>query len=301
MNNFNTLSVDNKSVKWMTINGRIVYSTTEDQTSAVLSTENTALQTAGYAASTGTYTPPGDSSAYTYYTCQTAPVDFAEAGGGSNHLFPIAPHIWCRAKHYNSALTSFAFGGSTYNVVEQTSLTAWAEQNNIKIPASGLDDIEVLATTQAVDTSAVPYLMSWMQFQGTFHRDALKGLAGYVVPQTPNTPQPVVFTNDIASGETAGELQWSTPKLMSNLVPEECAYMKSMNPTYLGTTGDSGRPVFMYVDGKPVIVSHNHQVLKPIFGPTAPYYMSGPNYIKAFQLLKAYVESKGDAVKTIND
>lgn len=84
---------------------------------------------------------------------------------------------------------------------------------------------------------------------------------------------------------------------MSNLVPEDCAYMKSMNPTYLGTTGDSGRPVFIYVDSKPVIVSHNHQVLKPIFGPTAPYYMTGPNYIKAFPLLKAYAESKGDEVK----
>ena len=200
MLDYTALSVGGKEVKWMTFNKRIVYSTTEDQTSAVLSTENAALQTAGYDASTGTYTPPGDTSAYTYYTCQTALVSFVEAGSGSNHLFPIAPHVWCRAKHYNSVLTSFTFDGSTFDVVEQTSLTAWAEQNNIKIPALGLDDIEVLATTQAVDSSAVPYLMSWMQFQGTFHRDALKGLVGYVVPQTTNRPQPVVFTNDIASG-----------------------------------------------------------------------------------------------------
>lgn len=103
-------------------------------------------------------------------------------------------------------MTSFTFGGSTFDVAEQTSLTAWAEQNNIKIPANGLDDIEVLVTTQAVNTSAVPYLMSWMQFQGIFHRDVLKGLAGYVIPQMTNKPQPVVFTNGIASGETAGEL-----------------------------------------------------------------------------------------------
>lgn len=88
---------------------------------------------------------------------------------------------------------------------------------------------------------------------------------------------------------------------MSNLVPEDYAYMKTMNSTYLGTTGDSGRPVFIYVDSKPVIASHNHQVSKPMFGPTAPYFMTGPNYIKAFPLLKAYVESKGDAVKMIND
>lgn len=69
MLDYTDLSVGGKEVKWMTINGRIVYSTTEDQTSAVLSAENTALQTAGYDTTTGTYIPPGDSSAYTYYTC----------------------------------------------------------------------------------------------------------------------------------------------------------------------------------------------------------------------------------------
>lgn len=141
------LSIDNKPVKWMTFNGSIVYSTTEDQTSAVWSTENTALQTAGYDATTGTYTPPGDSSAYTYYTVPAAAVEFVEAGSGSNHLFPIAPHIWCRAKHYASTLASFAFGGSTYNVTEQIGLTVWATQNNLPIPFENIDDIEMLTTT----------------------------------------------------------------------------------------------------------------------------------------------------------
>lgn len=293
------LSVDNKAVKWMTFNGSIVYSTTEDQTTPVWSTENTTLQTAGYDATTGTYTPPGDSSSYTYYTCPTTDVEFVEAGSGSNHLFPIAPHVWCRAKHYASTIASFTFGGSTYNVTEQTGLTTWAEQNNIEIPADGLDDIEVLTTTQAVDSSKVPYLMPYKQFQGTFHRDALKGLVGYVVPQTTNKPQPIVFTNDVSSGETRGECQWSTPQILANLVPDDYTYMKSMNPTYLGTGGDSGRPVFIYLGNAPVIVSHNHQIVKPAFSPTAPYFMSGPNYTKAFPLLKAYVESKGDTIKTL--
>jgi hypothetical protein len=38
-----------------------------------------------------------------------------------------------------------------------------------------------------------------------------------------------------------------------------------------------------------------------MFSPTAPYFMSGPNYTKAFPLLKAYVESKGDTIKTLED
>lgn len=85
--------------------------------------------------------------------------------------------------------------------------------------------------------------------------------------------------------------------MLAYLVPDDYTYMKSMNPTYLGTTGDSGRPVFIYVDGKPVVVSHNHQITKGFA--SAPYFMTGPNYIKAFPLLKAYVESKGDTIKTL--
>ena len=87
--------------------------------------------------------------------------------------------------------------------------------------------------------------------------------------------------------------------MLPYLIADEYTYMKSMNPTYLGTGGDSGRPVFMYVDGKPVVVSHNHQITKGFA--SAPYFMTGPNYIKAFPLLKAYVESKGDTIKTLED
>jgi len=48
-----------------------------------------------------------------------------------------------------------------------------------------------------------------------------------------------------------------------------------------------------------VVGSHNWQIEKPAFGATAPYYMTGPNYLAAYKLLKAYVESKGDTIKTV--
>lgn len=48
-----------------------------------------------------------------------------------------------------------------------------------------------------------------------------------------------------------------------------------------------------------MIVSHNWQIDKPTFSPTAPYYMTGPSYLAAYKLLKAYAESKGDTIKTI--
>lgn len=48
-----------------------------------------------------------------------------------------------------------------------------------------------------------------------------------------------------------------------------------------------------------MIVSHNWQIEKPAFGAEVPYYMVGPSYLAAYKLLKAYVESKGDTIRTV--
>lgn len=111
--------------------------------------------------------------------------------------------------------------------------------------------------------------------------------------------QPIVFGNPIG-----GEVAWSTPYRYKSLLPVEdyTTYMRSeaMAPTYLGTTGDSGKPVYMTIGGgKKILVSHNHQLYKGAFGPSAPYVMTGPNYFKAYPLIKAYVESKGDTLKVL--
>ena len=67
MDNFKTLSVDNKAVKYAFINGRIIYSSLPDYTISSLSAEDIALSTAGIDDSlSGTYVPPSDTSAYTY-------------------------------------------------------------------------------------------------------------------------------------------------------------------------------------------------------------------------------------------
>lgn len=95
------------------------------------------------------------------------------------------------------------------------------------------------------------------------------------------------------------KLCWSTPQLLSASIPADYTTLKNAPATYLGTGGDSGRPIFLQTDSAQIIVSHNWQIEKPTFSPTAPYYMTGPNYLAAFKLLKTYVESKGDSVKTV--
>ena len=212
------LSVDNKPVKWMTINGRIVYSTDIDYSYPVWALENTTLSAAGYGG-TSSYTPPGDTEAYQYKMCLTQPCGLVPSGSGASRLFAISPHVWIHAKHYNETLSSFTgmnvsqYGGSSrpYTVKEQIALTDWAGQHNLPLPDADISDIEMIESNEAPeDDGVIPYLMSYKQYQGWFHRDSLKGECGWTVPQNGTQGQPIVFTS-----ETETKLRWSTPNLLS--------------------------------------------------------------------------------------
>lgn len=304
------LSVDNKAVKWMTFNGSIVYSTSIDSSPVSLALENTTLSADG-AAGWVTYTPPGDTATYQAMMYYTPQADFWSEGGGYQSLFPVSKHVFARAQHYNSTITNIFCAGTVFPVQTQENLlewakTNWTDQEYVSSVSACIADIELVTTSSdAFSEDSLPYYVDEMTFKGMFHRDIFKGLAGWCGTQQVDyagKPQPIVFTNDIASGDTKGELQWSTPNMLSNLIPdgEQYDYIRQLGPTYLGTTGDSGKPIYITIGGgKNIVVSHNHQIVKPAFSPTAPYFMSGPNYTKAFPLLKAYVESKGDTIKTL--
>lgn len=243
MNNFNTLSVGNKAVKYALLNGHIIYSSLANSTYSTLALESTTLSAVGLASSlSGTYTLP-DGVAYSYQGYDTPMLDFIKEGSGATDPFAISPHVWCRAKHYNSTLTSFTdpTSFSTITVKEQIALTAWAEANGLELPAEDVSDIEMIETNEAYEDET-PCLMDFVKFQGMFQRDTLSGVAGYVVPQTTRNGQPIMFTSDSGT-----KLRWSTPHLLSALVPEGEQYdtLRNAPATYLGTEGDSGRPVFI--------------------------------------------------------
>ena len=247
MNNFNTLSVGNKAVKYALLNGHIIYSSLANSTYSTLELESTTLSTVGLVDSlSGTYTLP-DGVSYSYQGYDTIMLDFIREGSGQTNPFAIAPHVWCRAKHYNSTLSSFTDPTTleTLTVKEQIALTAWAEQNGLELPAEDISDIEMIETNEAYEDE-LPCLMDFVQFQGMFQRDTLSGVAGYVVPQITRNGQPVMFTSNSGT-----KLRWSTPHLLSALVPEGEQYdtLRNAAPTYLGTEGDSGRPVFLQIGG----------------------------------------------------
>lgn len=247
MNNFNTLSVGSKAVKYALLNGRIIYSSLANSTYSTLALESTTLSAVGLDDTlSGAYTLP-DGVTYDYQGYSTPMLDFIKEGSGQTNPFCIAPHVWCRAKHYNSTLTSFTDPSTfeTLTVKEQIALTAWAEAHGLELPAEDISDIEMIETNEAYEDE-LPCLMDFVQFQGMFQRDTLSGVAGYVVPQTTRNGQPVMFTSNSGT-----KLRWSTPHLLSALVLEGEQYdtLRNAVPTYLGTEGDSGRPVFLQIGG----------------------------------------------------
>ena len=315
MINCNDLSVDNKAVKYMTIDGKIVYSTDPDNSYTLYGLEDVTLSTVTKVSAAGSYTPPvQDASLYTYDIYRVPAENFWGGGSGTNHLFPIAQHIFARAAHWGQLTADFYTGNTnsvTASTAECVNLTAWAKSNGFDsdyVDSLNVGDIQMIYTTSNVLTAGVyteddiPYIIPELQFKGMFHRDELSGLVGYCGTQLTGysgEAQPIVFGNPIG-----GEVSWSTPERNKSLLPVEeyTTFIRSDNigPTYLGTTGDSGKPVYFTIGGgKKILVSHNHQIYKSAFGGTPPYVMTGPNYFKAYPLIKAYVESKGDTLKTL--
>lgn len=84
--------------------------------------------------------------------------------------------------------------------------------------------------------------------------------------------------------------------MLSSSIPEGEQYdtLRNAPPTYLATGEDSGKPAYLQIGSKKMLVSHNWEVVHPPFGPVAPYYVSGPSYLKAYGVLKAFIEAQGD-------
>ena len=273
MINFNSLSVDNKAVKYMTLDGKIVYSTDPDNSYSLYGLEDVTLSSVTAVRPGGSYTPPGDTNIYTYDIYRVPPEKFWGCGSGTNFLFPISQHIFARAAHWGNELSNAYVGnGDSYNctIDEVVNLTTWAKSNGFDddyVDSLHVDDIQLAHTQAEVLTAGIyteddiPYVIPEIQFKGMFHRDDLSGLVGYCGTQLSaysGEAQPVVFGNPIG-----GEASWSTPERYKSFLPVEeyTTFIRSDNigPTYLGTTGDSGKPVYFTIGGgKKILVSHNH-------------------------------------------
>lgn len=297
MNNFNTLSVDNKAVKVATLNGRVIYSALENIDYQTKEAE-AAILSASTSLSTATYTCPNGVS-YNYNQLSTFVENgFTGAGSGNVRPFAVSPYVLATAEHYGDTieLGNMSIGDATVNRLSCVNLVAWAKEQgkwtDSYIDALGIGDIELVVldkTGSAVPNDCIPYFCSRLQYQGLFHKDSYTGLVGWTSPQIEfdGTKQaaPIVVT-----GTEGNELKWTIPALAMNLIDADLSASYDVGNTYLAASGDSGRPVYFIYDGSPVVLSHYHSVSVPSFGPTPPYFGVGPNYISAFDILREFVK-----------
>jgi len=84
---------------------------------------------------------------------------------------------------------------------------------------------------------------------------------------------------------------WNTPKVNYAYMDSRSAALKAtlsaLDPTYLAYVGDSGKPTWFMFGGRPVVASQCYS------------QMAGPDFTACFDVLKAYVESQGDALNEL--
>lgn len=337
-----SLSAEGKDVKYLGINGNLAWSKVDG--SGILSTymSETAYQISqvnmfqnyGY----GEYIcPNGVVYNYMYNNSQyKVPGYFAGADTGNKRPFAVSPYLMATAAHYGDTiqLGSLVVGSATVNRVAHENLAEWAKASgkwtNEYIDSLNIGDIEMVKlgkdSGDPIPSVICPYFVDSLKLQALIGKSSLAGIPGWNCPKQTfqdyegdNSPmsQPIVF-----AGRTSNNLmRWSTAGILSSLIPDGTFIdyddqqktwkegITAIPNSYLGTTGDSGRPVYLYIGNNPqsggvrfnVVISHCQAVEVPSFGPTPPYFMTGPDYTLAYPILKEYVkEYEGtDALKTI--
>lgn len=335
-----SLSAEGKDVKYLGINGNLAWSKVDGDAnlSAYMTGGATNMSYIGSGTRTeDTYICP-NGVVYTYgwspeyYTI--AP-EFAGADAGNKRPFAVSPHLMATAAHYGDTiqLGSLTIGTgtnqSTVNRIGHENLAAWAKASGKwseeYIDRLNIGDIEMVKldkTDDAIKDSVLPCFVDNLKLQALFNRKSLSGIAGLNCPkqtfldssaQQAAMSMPIIF----GSKTSTGLMRWSVSNLLSASIPDgefvdEQGNITSWKDgfdrfpnTYLGTTGDSGRPVYIHYsqngNTKFVVISHCQAVEVPAFGATPPYFMTGPDYTLAYPILKEYVkEYEGtDALKTI--
>ena len=189
----NDLSVDNKAVKYMTIDGKIVYSTDADNSYSLYGLEDVTLSAVSKVSPGGSYTPPGDTNTYTYDIYELPKATFWGMGSGNTTLFPVSPHVFIRAAHYGSLTDEYVYltnasKSETERVVptELSILADWAKANGFDadyVDSLHIGDIQMVYSvddiSSVIEDEDIPYIIPEIQFQGMFHRDEIKGLVGW--------------------------------------------------------------------------------------------------------------------------
>lgn len=209
-------------------------------------------------------------------------------GMGQFKHFAVSPHVTASATHYPThpyGSLTFDDGNGNVATVRETqyvNLRSWATSHGwTDAEAVHVQDIALYVCngSAAIPDGCIPWFMSEAALNEQF-RGSLAGLAGWAAVQSHVQPVPLVV---ISAYGKAWQIDYA-----AGAWQRICDAIAAMGPRYPVHVGDSGRPIFIVYGDRPVVVAHFTSA-----GGCAA------NYIKGLPILKAFVESVGDTLKTL--
>lgn len=210
---------------------------------------------------------------------------------GNVYLWPASKHVLVSANHYGNKITgnqTFSDGVTTGTVKKKSwvHLYDWALANGFTTndlkAVSSIGDISLVPCDKSVGEvpdGCIPYFMSPEQRDTYFNGD-MTGLVCWENVQDYNWAVPNLISANNGNWDADGKIARA----------DIAARLSEMDPRYYIYGGDSGRCVFMLMNGKPIVISAQLSIGR-----------AGPDYIAAFPMIKAYVEAYGDELKTLSD
>jgi len=220
----------------------------------------------------------------------------------------ISPHVVASAAHYGwwpaAQLTYTAEDGTTATVTPTNVVNArtWALAHGFtaeEVAAADCSDLVLISVDGAIPDGCCPYFMTtntWASAcPGPF------GILGWRGTQTDiGMALPVLVKPDISIASSAGRsAKWSWSRgfpYATNAYSWASAPVMMAGNLFAGVTpptlfaptygGDSGMPIFLEDSSGRLILIGNHYST-----------INGTSYVRAFDIVKAFVEAHGDTLK----
>lgn len=291
MIDFHDVHINDKFVHKLYANGKLIFAAEPDarhlaneETYAVLSNDTVA--------ETLTY----NSKSYDIYDSIDLSNSWTAKGAGNVRPWIVSDSILMFAHHYPTRPAinyNVIVDGQTVNIKSLSTdayvnLKEWCLENGFtEADFTGLqmaDDVDMILCEQpsASLSSIRPYFMSEATMKKIFWDGNIGGVVGFHSSQATNYAIPYMFrpvTND-------QYVWWATAASGLNDIKEDnlkelSAITSAQYPIY---TGDSGKPMFFKLKGKDIVVSQCKSAT------------TGPNLIKMFPFIKAFVEAHNDTI-----
>ncbi len=186
---------------------------------------------------------------------------------------------WCKWSGFQTV------GSTTVKKGEWFRLDDWALSNGwskTQVAAMNVDDVSIVPLDEGtIPLADLPWLVSEARLDADFGGN-LKGVQGWAATQAHADPIQVVYCGGRIDGSS-----WSTVMGSTENRSDVKSKLLTMGVAYPVHSGDSGHPVYFRHDGKWILTSH------------FTYVGSGPSYVKALPVIRAYAASVGASLNVL--